>query len=110
MNRGMKVLVCVSGRRSRVRALEPFCAPRTPCSAIAFSFALIPRRLMATKKTRSQLEPGIGDDKPKPTGPERTLEVNCSNCGAKFVAYYGYDQENVEARPTVSGDQVCSGY
>ena len=22
--------------------------------------------------------------------------MNCSNCGAKFVAYYGYDEENVE--------------
>ena len=29
-------------------------------------------------------------------GPERTLEVNCSNCGAKFVAYYGFDEDNVE--------------
>jgi hypothetical protein len=30
-------------------------------------------------------------------GPERTLEVSCLNCGAKFVAYYGYAEENVEA-------------
>jgi len=22
--------------------------------------------------------------------------VNCTNCGAKFVAYYGYDEKNVE--------------
>jgi hypothetical protein len=22
--------------------------------------------------------------------------VNCSNCGAKFVAYYGSDEENTE--------------
>ena len=39
---------------------------------------------------------GLGPDKEKPTGPERTLEVLCSNCGAKFVAYYGYDDENIE--------------
>jgi len=43
------------------------------------------------------LDPGLAGDKRKPSGPERTLEVACSNCGAKFVAYYGYDEENVEA-------------
>ena len=48
------------------------------------------------KKSRSQLELGIGCDRQKPTGTERTLEMNCSNCGAKFVAYYGYDEENVD--------------
>lgn len=21
--------------------------------------------------------------------------MNCSNCGAKFIIYYGYDEENV---------------
>jgi hypothetical protein len=39
---------------------------------------------------------GLGSDATKPTGPERTLEVNCANCGARFTAYYGYDEENVE--------------
>jgi hypothetical protein len=49
-----------------------------------------------SKKTgRSQLALRLGGDATKPTGPERTLEVSCSNCGAKFIAYYGYDEENV---------------
>jgi hypothetical protein len=38
---------------------------------------------------------GLGSDI-KPTGREPTLEVNCANCGAKFVAY-DYDEDNVEA-------------
>ena len=38
-----------------------------------------------TKKTRAQLELRIGVGKQKPTGPERTLEVNCSNCGVTVV-------------------------
>jgi len=46
------------------------------------------------KKGREQLDLGLGAD--KQTGPERTLEVNCSNCGTKFVAYDGYDEENVD--------------
>jgi hypothetical protein len=48
------------------------------------------------KKSRSQLDLGLTRDKEQPTGPERTLEVNCLHCGAKFVAYYGYDEDNVE--------------
>jgi hypothetical protein len=46
------------------------------------------------KKRREQLDLGLGAE--KPTGPARTLEVNCLNCGAKFVAYYGDDEDNVE--------------
>ena len=49
---------------------------------------------MRSKKRREQLELGIGGN--KPTGRARTLEVNCSNWGTKFVAYYGNDEENVE--------------
>jgi hypothetical protein len=52
--------------------------------------------MMATKKARPRLDLKLGSDKRGPSGPERTLEVSCSNCGAKFVAYYGYDEENVE--------------
>jgi hypothetical protein len=29
-------------------------------------------------------------------GPERPLEVSCSNCGARFVAYDGHDEETFE--------------
>jgi hypothetical protein len=46
------------------------------------------------KKSRSQLDLGLRSD--KATGPERTLEISCMNCGAKFVAYFGYDEENLE--------------
>ena len=43
-----------------------------------------------SKKTdREQIDFKLDGDKQKPTGPERTLEVDCSNCVAKFVAYYG---------------------
>jgi hypothetical protein len=38
----------------------------------------------------------VGEKKPA-NHPERTLEVICSNCKAKFIAYYGHDEENVEA-------------
>jgi hypothetical protein len=48
------------------------------------------------KKRREQLDLGLGGDKHKPTGPERTLEVSCMNCGAKFIAYYGSDDDDVE--------------
>jgi hypothetical protein len=34
--------------------------------------------------------------------------VNCSNCGAKFAAYYGYDEENVE-RVNVQKCGLCRG-
>jgi hypothetical protein len=50
----------------------------------------------AKKTDREQLNLGLSGDKQAPTEPERTLEVNCANCGAKFIAYYGYDEENVE--------------
>jgi len=50
-----------------------------------------------SKKGRSQLDLGLRGVTGRP-GPERTLEVDCSNCGARFVAYYGYDEENVEVR------------
>jgi len=39
---------------------------------------------------------------------ERTLEVICSNCGAKFTAYYGYDEENVETAD-VRSCGLCHG-
>ncbi|MGO9606874.1 MAG: hypothetical protein ACLQAT_26370 [Candidatus Binataceae bacterium] len=58
------------------------------------------------KKTREQLDLGLGAD--KQTGPERTLEVNCANCGAKFIAYYGYDEENVET-VEVRSCALCHG-
>ena len=58
------------------------------------------------KKRREQLDLGLGSE--KQTGPERTLEVNCLNCGAKFVAYYGYDEENVEA-VEVKSCGLCHG-
>jgi hypothetical protein len=47
------------------------------------------------KPDREELNLGLSGDKQAQTEPERTLEVNCANCGAKFVAYYGYDQESV---------------
>jgi hypothetical protein len=47
------------------------------------------------KKGREQLALGLAGDKRKPTAPERGLEVHCSNCGAKFVAYYGSDEEAI---------------
>jgi hypothetical protein len=40
------------------------------------------------KKRREQLDLGLGSE--KQSGPERTLVVLCANCGAQFVAYYGY--------------------
>jgi len=43
------------------------------------------------KKRREQLDLRLGGD--KPTAPERGLEVHCANCGARFVAYYGQDEE-----------------
>jgi len=46
------------------------------------------------KKTREQLPLSLGSD--RPTDPQRTLEVNCLNCRAQFIAYYGFDKENVE--------------
>jgi len=48
------------------------------------------------KTSRSQLDLRLSGDNKEPKGPERTLEVICSNCGAKFIAYYGYDEESVE--------------
>jgi len=48
------------------------------------------------KKGREQLDLGLGGDKRTPAGPERTLEVNCSNCSAKFVVYYVCNDDNVE--------------
>ena len=27
---------------------------------------------------------------------ERSLESNCSNCGAKFIAYYGTNEEVID--------------
>ena len=42
------------------------------------------------------------------SGPERTLEVECSNCGAKFVAYYGFDEENTE-KLEVRSSGLCRG-
>jgi hypothetical protein len=50
----------------------------------------------AKKTDRDQLDLGLSSDKKTRSEPERTLEVNCSNCGAKFIAYYGYDEENVK--------------
>ncbi|MGO9451366.1 MAG: hypothetical protein ACLQDV_10045 [Candidatus Binataceae bacterium] len=58
------------------------------------------------KKAREQLDLGLSAD--KQTGPARTLEVNCSNCGAKFVAYYGYDEENVDT-VEVKSCGLCHG-
>jgi hypothetical protein len=50
------------------------------------------------KKSREQLDLGLaGGGKRTPNRPERGLEVHCANCGAKFVAYYGYDEENEES-------------
>ena len=34
--------------------------------------------------------------------------MNCSNCRAKFVAYYGYDEENVET-VEVKSCGLCHG-
>ena len=34
--------------------------------------------------------------------------MTCSNCGAKFVAYYGYDEENVET-VEVQSCGLCHG-
>jgi hypothetical protein len=34
--------------------------------------------------------------------------VNCSNCGARFVAYYGYDEEVVET-VEVKSCGLCHG-
>jgi len=51
---------------------------------------------------------GLGSEATKPAGPERTLEVNCLNCGAKFVAYHGYDAENVET-VEVNSCGLCHG-
>jgi len=48
------------------------------------------------KKRREQLDLGLTRDKQTPRGPERTREVSCLNCGAKFVAYYGYHGANVD--------------
>ena len=59
-----------------------------------------------SKKSHERLELGVGGD--KQSGPERTLEVNCSNCGAKFVAYYGFDEENVET-VEVTSCGLCHG-
>ncbi|MGO9602209.1 MAG: hypothetical protein ACLQAT_02185 [Candidatus Binataceae bacterium] len=38
---------------------------------------------------------------------KRTLEIHCLNCGAKFTAYYGYD-ENVET-VEVAECGICAG-
>ena len=59
------------------------------------------------KKSREQLDLGLGAEN-KQSGPERTLEVNCLNCGAKFVAYYGYDEDNVET-VEVKSCGLCHG-
>jgi hypothetical protein len=46
------------------------------------------------KKTSEQLPLGLaGGGRRPPNRPERRLEVHCSNCGARFVAYYGSDEE-----------------
>jgi len=34
--------------------------------------------------------------------------VSCSNCGAKFVAYYGYDEDYIETRE-VNSCGLCHG-
>ncbi len=60
------------------------------------------------KKRREQLDLKLGDKQKRSSGPERTLEVNCTNCGAKFVAYYGYDEENVET-VEVQSCGLCHG-
>jgi hypothetical protein len=44
----------------------------------------------------------------KRNGPERSLEVNCSNCGAKFTAYYDPDEEVVYT-VHVSSCALCHG-
>jgi len=44
----------------------------------------------------------------KQAGPERSLEVNCSNCGAKFSAYYGTDADVVYT-VHVSSCGLCHG-
>lgn len=53
----------------------------------------------AMNKHREQLPLGLTGDKKTITGPE----VNCSNCGAKFAAYYGYDKETIE----IVDEQSC---
>jgi len=58
------------------------------------------------KKTRDQLDLGLTGD--TQTRPERTLEVNCTNCGAKFVAYYRFDEENVDT-VEVNSCGLCHG-
>ena len=51
------------------------------------------RRGPAIQKTDREQLPLLDSDKPTPRGPERTLDVNRANCGAKFVAYYSYEEE-----------------
>jgi hypothetical protein len=47
------------------------------------------------KKTpREQLPLSLGSD--KRSSPERTLEVSCLNRRAKFVAYYGDEEEETD--------------
>ena len=60
------------------------------------------------KKSREQLDLGLGANKQTLTGPERTLEVSCLNCGAKFVAYYGYEEQNVDM-VEVNSCGLCHG-
>jgi hypothetical protein len=60
------------------------------------------------KSGREQLDLGLSADKKAPLGPERTLEVSCLNCGAKFVAYYGDDEDNVDT-VEVKSCGLCHG-
>ncbi len=60
------------------------------------------------KRARPQLDLKLGAEPQKRAGPERTLEVQCSNCGAKFIAYYGFDEENVET-VEVKSCALCHG-
>jgi len=50
------------------------------------------------KKSCEKLDLRVDDDKrtPNRSERERTLKVNCSNCGARLVAYCGDNQESVE--------------
>jgi hypothetical protein len=57
------------------------------------------------KSGRAQLDLGLSGGK---KGPERSLEVHCSNCGAKFTAYYGTDEEVIYT-VHVSSCGLCQG-
>jgi len=68
-----------------------------------------------------QLDLGLGGDKPMPgrclsrrlrsitpTTVNNSLEVQCSNRAAKFIAYCGYDEVNIET-VKVKSRGLCHG-